>query len=79
MKRSTLVILLVAAIVAIGGVAYFAQRNTQPLDKTVVTPAASPTASPQVAGTDKPTNSTAMPKSTIIVKLCCSQDENVTF
>ncbi len=48
MKRSTLVVLLVAAIVAIGGVAFFAQRNLQPLDKPVATAPAPAASKPSI-------------------------------
>jgi uncharacterized protein YfaS (alpha-2-macroglobulin family) len=46
MKRTTVVALLVAAVVAIGGLAYFALRPTTPLDRTPQT-AATPAPAPQ--------------------------------
>src|SRR5512141_2666470 len=54
MKRSTLVITLIAAILAIGGIAFLAHRTIQPLDKPQTTSVAPAPASKLAKQADSP-------------------------
>src|SRR5690606_26643894 len=64
MKRTTIVSLLIAAVVAIGGIAYFNLRPKTPLDKapqTATAPATTPAPQPSTPAVTPtpPTGSTA--------------------